>query len=197
MTMDLGTVIALIALLVSGFTLWRAELRGPKVQLYPMPGSAFASLYARHRKVTGELSSEVSCNVKVRAVFVNMSQRAGYIATVYCSEPPGLMDGLGSMNTAVGSFEGDGHPEVHHRMGAVVERDHPVPITLSWWFELPEVSLAAGIKREIADPDGKIAVSVQWTSLESFLIWRRFKTRTTTIRPVQQKGDVVQWRGNT
>jgi hypothetical protein len=191
---DFSGALAVVALVISVVALWRTELRGSNVRCLPVPDSTVVAL----GPVPGAENAPDErnlVNVWRTLVFVNESARAAYLSRIVCTSMVSPLPGVSRLDVGVTQAHPRPiTPQAHHRMDVVVQRDQPVRVDVSWWLVV-EASHIEVIRDAIQDPRGQLWMEIEWATLESFLVWPRFKTRKLQLRPKADKTELIAWRG--
>jgi len=181
-----GLTISVLALAVSLTTYWRSELRGPRTACLSVPGSTVVAIGR-----VDSPSPRLLVNVWRDLLFTNDGHRPAYVSLVE-SKMPTPPVGLAVQRADVGVVA---HlpPVAFHRLEALLDRDKPLRLTVTWWLVL-SVDDEDRVREIVRDPNGSLSMVVRWTSLESFFIWPRFKPREITVRPLSFVGELIAWR---
>lgn len=183
-----GLIISVLALAVSLTTYWRTELRGPRTACLSVPGSTVVAIGR-----VDDPSPRLLVNVWRDLLLTNDGHRPAYISLVE-SKMPTPPTGMEVQRADVGVVD-QLVPVAFHRLDALVDRDKPFRLVVSWWLVL-SLDDEDRLRDTIRDPVGSLSMVVRWTALESFLVWPRFKRRETTVRPISFTGELIAWRGN-
>jgi hypothetical protein len=178
---DLGVAIALVALLVSGYTLWRSELRGPVLRVWSAGGSTFVRM-----GVVGP--DRLLVNVYRDVVITNDSVRPGYLGDVKV-EPHGSLSGMTVYSLTVGVVgESMPVPQILDSLNKPVERGSPVRLIVSWWLDLaPEDEPA--ILAQIRAPQGSLAAKVTVFEYRQ----GRLRHHDLIVRPKDSVDELIRW----
>jgi hypothetical protein len=137
-------------------------------------------------------SPRLLVNVWRDLLITNDGHKPAYVSLIE-SKMPIPLQGFGVQRADVGVVD-QLTPRPFHRLEALVDRDRPLRLTVTWWLVLsPEDE--EGLRDLVRDPSGALSMVVRWTALESFLLWPRFKPRQITIRPISFAGELIAWRG--
>ncbi len=181
-----GLIISVLALAVSLTTYWRTELRGPRTACLSVPGSTVVAIGR-----VDDPSPRLLVNVWRDLILTNDGHRPAYVSLVESSMPASPA-GLTVQRVDVGVVD-QVVPVAFHRLDALVERDKPVHLQVTWWMVLSPAD-EDRFRDLVRDPSGPMSMVVRWTALESFFIWPSFKHRETTVRPISFKGELIAWR---
>jgi hypothetical protein len=182
-----GLAISVLALVVSLTTYWRTELRGPRTACLSVPGSTVVAIGR-----VDDPSPRLLVNVWRDLLFTNDGHRPAYVSLVE-SKMPTPPIGLTVQRADVGVVD-QVMPVAFHRLEALVDRDKPLRLIVTWWLVL-SLDDEARLRELVRDPSGPLSMVVRWTALESFFVWPRFKSRDITVHPISFAGEVIAWRG--
>lgn len=182
-----GLIISVLALVVSLTTYWRTELRGPRTACLSVPGSTIVAIGR-----VDDPSPRLLVNVWRDLLLTNDGHRPAYVSLVE-SKMPTPPPGLAVQRADVGVVD---HlpPVAFHRLEALVDRDQPLRLTVTWWLVLP-LDDEDRLRDIVRDPNGTLSMVVRWTALESLFVWPKFKSREITVRPISFAGELIAWRG--
>ena len=183
-----GLAISVLALVISLTTYWRTELRGPRTACLSVPGSTVVAIGR-----VDSPSPRLLVNVWRDLLFTNNGHRPAYVSLVE-SKMPTPPKGLVVQRADFGVVD-QLAPVAFHRLDALVDRDKPLRLTVTWWLVL-SLDDEDRIRDIVRDPSGTLSMIVRWTALESVFIWPRFKPREITVRPISFEGELIAWRGN-